>query len=358
MAKSLGEDNMQELYLDANAHVSLSQAARNVYNNSLELGHPSSLNAIGRKSAALLEGARAKIAELIGAKTPNQIYFTSGCTQAAEWGINNILPFLGFKQANITCSPVEHIAVRDPIEKLKIPYCTVNSDGIISEKEFKRLICIHSHNEFGTIQDFNNLKFEFLFSDLSQTLGKEQLNITDLNVDIGIFGAHKFGGPTGIGFMYLKNPDIWESFGTGGRYFLDRTGTPDVLGILATAEALENALKTLSSRQEKMIEFHSVLEKGLEEREARIIAKNANRLKNTTFFYLENQAADKMLKMSEQGIHYGLGSACGSVYADISQSLKALGETGSFCDYARVSSWGQYGKKEAERFLDIFDKVR
>ena len=111
MAKSLGEDNMQELYLDANAHVSLSQAARNVYNNSLELGHPSSLNAIGRKSAALLEGARAKIAELIGAKTPNQIYFTSGCTQAAEWGIN-LLPEY-FSSENIFTSPIEHVAVKN-----------------------------------------------------------------------------------------------------------------------------------------------------------------------------------------------------------------------------------------------------
>jgi len=345
---------MQELYLDTNAHVSLSQAARNVYNKSLELGHPSSLNAIGRKSAALLEGARAKIAELIGAKTPNQIYFTSGCTQAAEWAVKLTFAF----NKNIVCSSIEHVAVRDPVEIKGCDFEKVNSNGLLISNKFDCLICIHSHNEFGTIQDFSKIERKFLFSDLSQTLGKEQLNVTDLNVDLGIFGAHKFGGPTGVGFMYLKNPNLWEPYGTGGRYFLDRTGTPDVLGILATAEALEDALKTLQSRQEKMIEFHSVLEKSLEERGARIIAKNANRLKNTTFFYLENQAADKMLKMSEQGIHYGLGSACGSVYADISQSLKALGEKGSFCDYARVSSWGQYGKKEAERFLDIFDKVR
>ena len=358
MEELLEEDNMQELYLDANAHVSLSQAARNDYNNSLELGHPSSLNAIGRKSAGLLEGARAKITELIGAKTPNQIYFTSGCTQAAEWGMKIIFAIVHKKNMNISCSQIEHVAVRDPAEVRGCDFEEVNSNGLLIPKLYDCLICIHSHNEFGTIQDFSKISRKFLFSDLSQTLGKEQLNVIDLNVDLGIFGAHKFGGPTGVGFMYLKDPNFWESFGTGGRYFLDRTGTPDVLGILATAEALEDALKTLQSRQEKMIEFHSLLEKGLEERGARIIAKNANRLKNTTFFYLENQAADKMLKMSEQGVHYGLGSACGSVYADISQSLKALGERGSFCDYARVSSWGQYGKKEAERFLDIFDKVR
>jgi len=383
MEELLEEGNMQELYLDANAHVSLSQAARNVYNNSLELGHPSSLNTVGRKSAALLEEARAKIAELIGAKTPNQIYFTSGCTQAAEWGISIVLKHFektdwNFCPTNILYSPIEHVAVRNVIEDIDFNHkqqgrdvCKVDSDGKL-DIEYKHpngeifkfidkndcLICIHSHNEFGTIQDFSNIERKFLFSDLSQTLGKEKLNVTDLNVDLGIFGAHKFGGPTGVGFMYLKNPDIWEPFGTGGRYFLDRTGTPDVLGILATAEALEDALKTLQSRQEKMIEFHSLLELGLENRGARIIAKNANRLKNTTFVYLKDQAADKMLKMSEQGIHYGLGSACGSVYADISQSLKAIEERGSFCDYARVSSWGQYGKKEAERFLDIFDKVR
>lgn len=345
---------MKELFLDINAHVPLSDAAKSIFNKSLELGHPSSLNAIGRKSAGLLEGARAKIAELIGAKTPNQIYFTFGCTQAAEWATKLTFAF----NKNIVCSPIEHVAVRDPVEIKGCDFEKVDSNGLLKSNLFDCLICIHSHNEFGTIQEFSKIERKFLFSDLSQTLGKEQLNVTDLNVDIGIFGAHKFGGPTGVGFMYLKNPDIWESFGTGGRYFLDRTGTPDVLGILATAEALEDVLKTLQSRQEKMIEFHSLLESGLENRGTRIIAKNADRLKNTTFFYLENQAADKMLKMSEQGIHYGLGSACGSVYADISQSLKALGETGSFCDYARVSSWGQYGKKEAERFLDIFDKVR
>jgi cysteine sulfinate desulfinase/cysteine desulfurase-like protein len=249
---------MQELYLDANAHVSLSQAARNVYNKSLELGHPSSLNAIGRKSAALLEESRAKIAELIGAKTPNQIYFTSGCTQAAEWGISIVLKHFektdwNFCPTNILYSPIEHVAVRNVIEDIDFNHkqqgrdvCKVDSDGKL-DIEYKHpngeifkfidkndcLICIHSHNEFGTIQDFSNIERKFLFSDLSQTLGKEKLNVTDLNVDLGIFGAHKFGGPTGVGFMYLKNPDIWEPFGTGGRYFLDRTGTPDVLGILA-----------------------------------------------------------------------------------------------------------------------------
>ena len=220
---------MKELYLDSNAHVSLSDAAKSIYNNFSHVGHPSALHMVGRKSALMYEQARAKIAELIGATSSNQIIFTSSCTQAAEWATKIFIN--SNTKPNKIYSPLEHVAVRDPIELNGCWQINVDLNGNLLENNFykKSLCCIHSHNEFGTIQKFKNLNFDFLFSDMSQTLGKEKMNVTDLNVDLAIFGAHKFGGPTGVGFMYLKNPALWEEFGTGGRYFFDRSGTPDVL---------------------------------------------------------------------------------------------------------------------------------
>ena len=169
---------MKELYLDSNAHVSLLDAAKSVYNNFSHLGHPSSLHMVGRKSALMYEQARAKIAELIGAKSANQIIFTSSCTQAAEWSVQMLSKYSN-NNTMFVCSDIEHIAVRDAVENAnfkRLSTLHINSDGKLIPKyteddvfqpwdinDADYLICIHSHNEFGTIQNFSNIKRKFLF---------------------------------------------------------------------------------------------------------------------------------------------------------------------------------------------------
>lgn len=362
-----------QLFLDANAHVSLnSKSAQFIANFQNELaahGHPSSPSAPGRAAAFLLEQSRTKIAKLIGAERPDQVFFTSTCTQASEWAmdiffrINNNKIREKFENNHcIGISQLEHTAVTQAFDLIVEKYNYVNTkklkndlNGIVTD-DADKVICIGLQNEIGTIQPLNNFKDKLLFSDLSQSLGKIPVNVTELNIDVAILGSHKFGG-TNLGFVYLKDTNYWRSFGTGSRYYLDRPGTPDVMGIAATAIALEEAVESLPSRTKNMISFQKTLEEGLESLGGRVIGKSATRSPNTTFVNFTGKAMNIVLGLGEKNIHVGLGSACGSYHTGSSKTMTALGENGSTHDYLRISQWGDYNEEHAKTVLEAMKEL-
>lgn len=360
---------MKDLFLDANAHVPMSDKSLQAYvdfNNSLAgHGHPLSPSVTGREAANVLEESRDKIAQLIGAESPSQVVFTNSCTQACEWAIKLL------KSNSIFISPIEHPAVIRAAESsfnhmVKMP---LDQNGVVAGRNFENnnVVCIHVQNEAGTIQPVGEINCNILFSDMSQSLGKIGVNVTDLGVDIATFGAHKFGGPGGVGFMYLKDTNLWKEFGTGSRYFMDSPGTPNVAGIYATSAALEEAIKTLPERTEKMVEFRLTLEDGLKELGFKIIGEGTKRSPNTTFAKVPcsygrgNCGLALMLELGDMGVygvHVGLGSACGSLYTGNSPVMEALGEPSDGQDYIRISQWGEYGKEEAEFVLTRIQNAR
>lgn len=363
---------MKELFLDANAHVPPSFNTLKKFNeiNSSRAGHghPMSLNKPGREAAKIIEESRTKIAELIGAVSFNQIIFTNGCTQACEWAIEILKNISNQDKTyhNILSSPLEHPAIKDPFEKKLsdnfINYCELDSFSHININKLcssDYIICSHVQNEVGIIQPISDIKkkVKYLLSDMSQSLGKLSINITQLDVDIAIFGGHKFGGIGNVGFIYLKDPMYWIPFGTGSRYFTDRTGTPDVASIAATAFALEEAINTIEIRNKNSIEFKQELENGLLSRGWDIVCKNSNRIQSTTFAYLEGWALSKLISLSNNGIYCGLGSACGSHSSGLSHSLKALNYSGTSSDFMRISQFGEYTSEDAKYFLSILDTL-
>lgn len=356
---------MKELYLDANAHVPFNPKAAKAYldfsNSKAGHGHPSSLSEPGREAASAMETAREKIAQLIGAKSLNQILFTSSCTQACEWAID--IFFSQDISIPAAISPMEHPAMKDAFEKysarpsIKIQ---VNSDGKLINLDSlnsNNIVCTHMQNEIGTIQPLEKFKDKVLCSDMSQSLGKIPINVTDLNVDLAVFGAHKFGGPGGVGFIYIKDTNWWRPFGTGSRYFMDRPGTPDVAGIVATAAALEDVIQTLPERQQKMVKFKNILENNLKNSNIEIIGETAERSPNTTFIHLPNIAMNAVLALGQKGIHVGLGSACGSMHAGPSPLMKVLGRQGSVHDYMRISHFGEYDNQDADNFFTALKSI-
>lgn len=364
---------MKELFLDCNAHLPLNPKAAQAYldfcNSRAGHGHPSSPSAPGRLAANAFEDARGKIALLIGASKPGQIIFTAGCTQACEWGLELLFRMDGETNTpySVATSTMEHPAVRDAFSTLFSEYCvegetnyiTTDENGVAKYSEgayiysrYNKTCCIHVQNEIGIIQPIDKINGGRLFSDMSQSLGKIPVNVSNLNVDIAVFGAHKFGGPGGFGFIYLKDTNCWESFGAGSRYFLDRTGTPDVASAVATAVALEEAVSTLEARTQNMIAFQTTLEDGLDRMGIEVICKKANRSPNTTFISLPHSGLLSLFKLGEQGIHVGLGSACGSMHAGTSQVMKALGRSGGVQDFLRISQFGEYGEEEAKIVLE------
>lgn len=358
---------MKELFLDANAHLPLNRQALIAYNDfcnsSASHGHPSSPSHPGRLAASALETARGKIANLIGAQKPGQIIFTNGCTSACEWGLEIFFQIEEDLNDSIGCSPVEHPAVRDAFEILseefvgKVNHLEIDNNGVVkSTNAYSKISCIHVQNEIGIIQPLKQIKDKYLFSDMSQSLGKIPVNVTDLDVDVAVFGAHKFGGPGGFGFIYLKDPNHWQSSGAGSRYFLDRPGTPDVAGAVATAAALEDVSNTLEARTKNMIEFQMIVEEGLERLGFEVISKKAIRSPNTTFVSMPQKGLTTVLKIAEYGIHVGLGSACGSMHTGPSPLMKTLGRTGGVHDFIRISQFGEYGEEDAKIFLKALEK--
>lgn len=357
---------MKELFLDMNAHVPMSHKTLklliNFSKNKSFFGHPSSPSILGREAAKILEDSRAKIAKLIGAKDPSQIIFTNSCTQACEWAY-----YLLKNSGTLFVSPIEHPASFFGCQaKNGLIYSKfkVSSDGLVNfetDQNIGSASCIYVQNEIGTIQPINTFKHFYpnalLFSDMSQALGKMPVNVTDLQVDVAAFGAHKFGGPSGIGFLYLKDLNNWTEFGSGSRYFMDIAGTPNIEGAFLTAAALQEANDTLTERMDNMKEFQSMLENGLESLNFEIIGKNSPRITNTTFVKTPQNALNLMLELGNKNIHCGLGSACGSLYTGGSPLMRALGRESQGQEYLRFSQWGYYNKKDAEYLLDCLNKM-
>ena len=332
------------------------------FNNSIAAhGHPLSPSAPGRAAAGAIEKARAKIAKLIGAKKPEQIIFTTSCTQACEWA--GLIGSYVSRQLQVKSSVIEHPAIKQVLIKYwgdKVFKYSYSYDGVaLCDKErnldwIRVGFCIHMQNEIGTIQPITELRDKYLISDMSQSLGKMYINVTELNIDLAVFGAHKFGGPNGVGFMYLKDTSDWKEFGTGSRYYMDISGTPNVGAIVVTAAALEEAIQTLDQRRKNMVAFRDALEPELKSLNFEIIGENAERCPNTTFAKVpgvRHAGLTLMGKLGKQGIHVGLGSACGSLYAGGSPLMETLGKPSDGQDYIRVSQWGRYGANEAKQLL-------
>lgn len=361
-----------ELYLDANAHVPMSAGTIKVYseyqNSRAGWGHPLAPSLPSREASSALEEARGKIAFLLGAENPNQIIFTSTCTQACEWAMqimkNNLEKNSRFGESLIY-SPLEHSAVNSCVpffdKRFNIKQFSISEDGVIltgSSSKCDLAICIHVQNEIGTIQPINEIKTKFLFSDMCQTVGKESVCLRDMPVDIAVFGAHKFGGPASVGFMYLKDTSLWQEFGTGSRYFPDRTGTPDVASIVATSFALEETLEKMPESLSNMKEFQLTLEPRLEELGFQIVGKNARRVPNTTYIKVPNSMAFIYLsELSEKGYYVGMGSACGSIHTGSSLATAALSQEGDGNDFIRISQHGTYGKQDALNLVDELNRI-
>lgn len=353
-------------YLDAAANVSMNdrtiQELIKINGSLAGHGHPSSPSVPGKKSSCVIEEARATIASLIGAKDANQIIFTNSCTQACEWAIK-LAYNLDF--TNIFTSPFEHNAIFSAVEEYYSESFTelkLNNSNVLVPEEYidKTVVCVHVQNEIGTIQPLKGLKskFNYLISDMSQSLGKIYLNVSDLNVDIGIFNSHKYGGPSGVGFFYLKDPALWHEFGTGSRYYKDITGTPSATFIHSSAFALDDAITTLNVRKQNSFEFQVKLENGLENLGFEILGKESSRLPHITFAKSpkENGGIDLLIKLAAEDIHIGLGSACGQLHMGPSRLIKALNRNDNGQDFIRISQWGNYVGKDANYILNKIEK--
>ena len=229
-----------------------------------QFGNPSSVHSHGREVRTAIEKARKKVAELIHA-SPSEIFFTSGGTEADNTALVCGIESHGISHA-IT-SPLEHHAVLHTLEMLakkgqvQLSLLDVNEQGEIDLQQLEELLkknpksmisLMHGNNEIGNLNDLERIGSlaraydAFFHSDTVQTMGHYAHDLSQLAVDALVAGAHKFHGPKGVGFLYVRKDKKIHPFIHGGAQERNmRGGTENVIGIIGLAKALELSLEEL-----------------------------------------------------------------------------------------------------------------
>ncbi|HQQ82524.1 MAG TPA: cysteine desulfurase family protein [Cyclobacteriaceae bacterium] len=233
-----------------------------------DFGNPSSTHAHGRKVRAAIESSRKKIAELLQC-TPGEIIFTSGGTEADNTLIISGIQTYGIKHAIST--PIEHHAVTHTLEvmakdgEIELHYVALDENGHVKLTDLERLLklypnalvsLMHANNEIGNLLDIHRVgelceKHQaFFHSDTVQTMGHYRHNMKELYVCGLTAGAHKFHGPKGVGFMYIRKDKKIHQFIHGGSQERNmRGGTENVYGIIGMAKALEISYREMDEHQ-------------------------------------------------------------------------------------------------------------
>ena len=338
-----------KVYADNAATTKMSRTAIDTMVKYMEetYGNPSSLYMIGQKAKEALEEARTDVAEVINA-SPREIIFTSGGSEADNQAIISAAR-LGEKKGkkHIISTAFEHHAVLHTLEKLKkegfeITLLDVHEDGLVRPEELEQAIredtCLvtimFANNEIGTIQPIRELgaickKHGIIFhTDAVQAMGHVPIDVQADNIDMLSASAHKFHGPKGVGFLYVRKGITLTNIIDGGAQERGkRAGTENVPGIMAMAAALKEAKLCMSETSPRVSAMRDRLIEGLSKiPHSALNGDRTNRLPSNANFCFEGIEGESLLLLLDQkGISASSGSACTSGSLDPSHVLLAIG---------------------------------
>ena len=336
------------IYLDANATTRPFPEVAEVVAHHLRLSYanPGSRHAEGRKARRILEEARERIAELLGA-LPGEVVFTSGGTEASNMAI------FGQTQSvpeTIALTAGEHPATLESCRTLvqrgwKLVNMNVDPDGRLLTDQFtmlpwddlKLVTLILAHNETGVIQDVAPLaalcqqRGVPFHLDAVQAVGKIPVRFHDLGASTLALGAHKFHGPRGIGALLIRDgvrlsPTQFGGHQEAGR----RPGTEMVALAAGMARALELCHEQFDERISKLLKMRDALQSGLQETCETVMTNGSSehRLPNTLNISFPGVDGEALLvALDLEGIACSLGSTCASGSAEPAPVLVAMGRT-------------------------------
>lgn len=337
------------IYADNAATTKMSKASIEAMNFVINevWGNPSSLYTHGQKAKELLEKSREEIAGLIGCE-PREIVFTSGGSESDNQAILSAAE-IGRKNGkmHIVSSAFEHHAVLHTLEKLKkegfeITLLDVHNDGLVNPCELESAIkddtCLVSimfaNNEIGTIQPIKEIgeicqkKNVIFHTDAVQAVGHISINVEELKVDMLSASAHKFKGPKGVGFLYVKKGIKLKNLIEGGAQERGkRGGTENLPGIVAMATALKEAVAGIADNTPHITALRNKIIEGLNDIPHSILNGDIkNRLPGNINFCFEGIEGEALLLLlDDKGISASSGSACTSGSLDPSHVLLAIG---------------------------------
>ena len=310
------------------------QVSKNYY------GNPSSTHSFGRSSRTLIESSRKKIAGHLNV-SPSEIIFMSGGTEADNCILRSAVRDLGVK--HLISSKIEHHAVTHTLDQLKvdytieISYVKLDSFGnidyadlelILKSSQSKTLVSLmHINNEIGNILDMSLVsdlckKYNSLFhSDTVQSVGHYKLDLSLLDIDFIVASAHKFHGPKGIGFAYVKNTNPIKPLIFGGSQEKGcRAGTESVHNIVGMSEALDISINKMEKEVDHIKKIKSYfidrLKNVIKGVEFNGLSSNLDdstyTLVNVRFPISKEKSALFLFQLDMKGIACSKGSACQS----------------------------------------------
>ena len=310
-------------------------------------GNASSIHSPGQRARGAVDGARASVAALLGAK-PSEIVFTSGGTEADNLALFGVVAASQEPRKHVITTAIEHHAVLNAAQALEksgvaVTYIPVGREGIVDPEEIRRAVrpetilisVMHANNELGTVQPIEELGHiaaaaDVLFHcDAVQSAGKLPLDVNRLGVDLLSISAHKIYGPKGVGVLYVRSGTPLEPQFHGGHHERDRRpGTENVPGIVGLGKAAELARKNLMTDCARITTLRDRLEDALLSAcgETRINGNRAQRLSNTSNVSFHAAGGESLvIALDLQGIACSTGAACSSGAVGPSHVLLAIG---------------------------------
>jgi cysteine desulfurase len=369
---------MQNIYLDNAATTPIRQEVIDemirVMQN--EFGNPSSTHSVGRSSKAIIETSRKTIAKQLHCNA-QEIIFTATATEATNWILRSAVKDFGVKR--IITSKVEHHATLYSILSLQnefgvqVEYVNVDTNGILDyEKltsllsdEIKTLVSLmHVNNETGVINDINRISLlchqnnALFHCDTVQSIGKTELDLQELPIDFLVASAHKFHGPKGIGFAFVRKNLVLQPMIFGGEQEKGwRAGTEAVHQIAGMAKALELSYEHLVDERNYIAELKEYCLKQLQSSFPEISLNGKDtfyNILNVLLPFSPEKTAMILFNLDMKGIAVSRGSACQSGSVKPSHVLAEMLHEKDLAKPSLRISFSHYNtEKEIDYFVDV-----
>lgn len=327
--------------------------------------NPTSTHHFGQSINEKVKQAREQIADFINAE-PNELIFTSGATEAINMAIKGVAESYSSKGKHIITVSTEHKAVLDTCKDLErkgfeVTYLTVQPNGLIDLVELQKALrpntvlvsVMYVNNETGVIQPIKEIaklaheKGALFMTDATQAVGKIEIDVNDLGIDLLCFSGHKMYAPKGIGALYVRNKTkLSPQIHGGGHEQGLRSGTLNVPGIIALAKACEIASEEMASNQRNISALRDKLETELLKLpNTSLNGDSENKIYNTTNICFKGQDANVLIGRMKN-IAVSNGSACSSAVVEPSHVLKAMGLSDDEAFASLRFSLGKYNTLE------------
>lgn len=346
----------------------------------LYYGNPSSLHTEGVKAAEHLDKARKTIADCIGA-LPQEIYLTSGGSEADNWALKGVAQTLAAKgKKHIVSTVIEHHAILHTLDALKkqgfeYTLVPVDSEGYVSPDDIAAAIrpdtalvsVMYANNEIGTIQPIREIskvchdKGALFHCDAVQAVGHIPVNVVADGIDLMSVSAHKFHGPKGIGILYVRKGVTLTNLIEGGAQERGRrAGTESVALASGMAAALEEACALMDERAARLSRIRDhIIDELLKIERSRVNGGREKRVPGNVSMCFEGVEGEALLLLLDfNGIAASSGSACTSGSLDPSHVLLALGLPHEIAHGSlRISLADDVTDEDAEHLIKVVPEI-